>query len=238
VRRTYTYAAMTYERTTLFLSLALLLGLGATGVAQDADAARYAVTYVEVTPAGAKALVEGFRRYRDTAAKEAGFVKAEVFEQVGWAGRFVIVETWKDQGSYDGHQAAASMTQFRSALQPIRLSIYDQRPYRLVAGGASGAAARNAVHVISHVDIGGGGMVDAVAALKQLADASRKERGSLRFDVLQHAMRANHFTVIEVWENQQALDQHAAAAHTRQYREDVQPATGSPLDERLYRFVE
>ena len=33
-------------------------------------------------------------------------------------------------------------------------------------------------------------------------------------------MRANHFTVVEAWQNQKALDDHAAAAHTRQYRDD------------------
>ena len=231
---------MKYERSTLILSIALLSGLGATGAAQEADALRYAVTYVEVTPSAATRAVDAFKRYREASSKEGGFAKAELFEQVGWAGRFVIVETWKDQGAFDGHQSAASTTQFRTALQPMRLSIYDQRPYRLVAGGAAAGAAapRNAVHVIAHVDIGGGGMIDAVAALKQLADASRKERGSLRFEVLQHAMRANHFTVIEVWESQQALEQHAAAPHTRQYREDVQPATGSPLDERLFKSIE
>jgi quinol monooxygenase YgiN len=131
------------------------------------------------------------------------------------------------------------MMQFAAALQPIRLSIYDQRPYRAITGPAAPAAAgRDAVHVVAHVDIGGGGKIDAAGLLKQLADASRKERGCLRFEVLQHAMRANHFTVVEVWQNQQALDQHAAAAHTRQYLADVQPATGSPLDERLYKTVE
>jgi quinol monooxygenase YgiN len=230
---------MTHERATLIPVLVLLAGLGATGAAQDADATRYAVTYVEVMPSAAARAIDAFKRYREASSKENGFAKAELFEQVGWAGRFVILETWKDQSSFDGHQSAASTAEFRNALQPVRLSIYDQRPYRLVGGGAAGAAApRTAVHVIAHVDIGGGGMIDAVAALRQLADASRKERGSLRFEVLQHAMRGNHFTVVEVWESQQALEQHAAAAHTRQYREDVQPATGSPLDERLFRAVD
>jgi quinol monooxygenase YgiN len=229
---------MRYVRTTLILALGLLGARGAAG-AQEVDAARYAVTYVEVAPSNGARMVEAFRRYRDASSKEGGFAKAELFEQTGWAGRFVIIETWKDQASFDGHQSAASATQFRNALQPMRLSIYDQRPYRLVGGGSGGSAVpRNAIYVIAHVDIGGGGMIDAVAALKQLADASRKERGSLRFEVLQHAMRANHFTVVEVWDSQQALEQHAAAAHTRQYREDVQPATGSPLDERLFKAIE
>jgi quinol monooxygenase YgiN len=71
-----------------------------------------------------------------------------------------------------------------------------------------------------------------------LAEASRKEPGCLRFDVLQHTMRANHFTVVEVWENQKALDAHAAAAHTKQYRGVLQPISGSPLDERVYKTVE
>jgi quinol monooxygenase YgiN len=37
--------------------------------------------------------------------------------------------------------------------------------------------------------------------LHKLPEASRKEEGNLRFDVLQHAMRAKHVTVIEEWQN-------------------------------------
>ena len=51
-------------------------------------------------------------------------------------------------------------------------------------------------------------------------------------------MRGNHFTVIEGWRNQQALDAHVAAAHTRQYRDAIQPMTGSPLDERVFKAIE
>ena len=51
-------------------------------------------------------------------------------------------------------------------------------------------------------------------------------------------MRSNHFTVIEAWRTQQALDAHVAAAHTKQYRDALQPLTGSPLDERTFRIVE
>jgi quinol monooxygenase YgiN len=71
-----------------------------------------------------------------------------------------------------------------------------------------------------------------------VAEASRQERGVLRYDVLQHVMRANHFTVVETWANQAAYDAHAAAPHTKQYRETMVPVTGSPLDERIYKAVE
>jgi quinol monooxygenase YgiN len=39
------------------------------------------------------------------------------------------------------------------------------------------------------------------------------------------------------WRNRQALDAHVAARHTRQYRDELQPLTGSPLDERVYTSV-
>jgi quinol monooxygenase YgiN len=74
--------------------------------------------------------------------------------------------------------------------------------------------------------------------LRRLADASRKEPGNLRFDVVQHTMRANHFTVVEAWRDQQALEAHVAAAHTKQYRDELQPLTGSPLDERVYAMIQ
>jgi quinol monooxygenase YgiN len=99
-------------------------------------------------------------------------------------------------------------------------------PARAGAGGS-------AVSVISHVDVAPSPAVAPM--LTRLAEASRQEPGNLRFDVLQHTMRGNHFTVIETWRDQAALDAHAMAAHTRQYRDDVLPLTGSPLDERVFK---
>jgi quinol monooxygenase YgiN len=125
-----------------------------------------------------------------------------------------------------------------SRLQPIRVSDYDQRPYKtLVLGRSSAAPGDRAVYVLAHVDIGGP-QNDAPGLLKRLAEASRKDEGNLRFDVLQHSARANHFTIVESWQSQKALDAHAAAPHTRKYRDELQPMTGSPLDERVYKAVE
>jgi quinol monooxygenase YgiN len=227
------------RRPSITLVALVMLAPAATVLAQTADTARYAVAYVEVTPAGVPQATKAFQTYRQAASKETGFVAFDMFEQIGRAGHFVLVETWRDQAAFDAHQTAASLTTLKDALQPIRVSGYDQRPYKtLTVMPARAAAGRNAVIVVSHVDIGGGGQVDVPAMLRTLADASRAEPGNLRFDVTQHTMRANHFTVVEVWADQQALDRHAAAAHTKQYRDEVQPVSGSPLDERAYRRIE
>ena len=220
-------------------ALAVVVSLPAAAIAQTGDAARYPVAYFEVRPSAVAQATKAFHEYRAASGREAGYGAAELFEQIGRPGHFAVVETWRDQAALDVHQSAASSLALKEALQSIRTSGYDQRPYKTVSiAPPRGAAGGNAVIVVSHVDIGGGGKVDVPSMLTKLAEASRAEPGCLRFDVTQHTMRANHFTVVEVWADQQALDRHAAAAHTRQYRDEVQPISGSPLDERVYRRVE
>lgn len=227
------------RRAAVLLVALAAIGSPTSALAQTVDTARYAVAYVEVTPSGVAQATKAFQTYRQATSGEAGFAAIDVFEQIGRAGHFALVEAWRDQAAFDAHQAAASLIALKDALQPIRVSGYDQRPYKtLSVANARGAAGRNAVVVVSHVDIGGGGKVDVPAMLTKLAEASRAEAGCLRFDVTQHTARANHFTVVEVWADQQALDRHAAANHTKQYRDEVQPVSGSPLDERVYRRLE
>jgi len=205
----------------------------------SADTALYAVSYVDVMPSARAAMAAALKQYRDASRKEDGYLRLELLEQIGRPGHFAVVETWKDQKAFDAHGMAAPLKQFRDALQPIRLSGYDQRPYKiLTVASASAAGNDQAIHVVAHVDTVGGPQADAPGLLNRLAEASRKEQGCLRFDVLQNTTRMNHFTVIAIWQNQQALDAHDAAPHTKQYREVLQPISGSPLDERVYKAVE
>jgi quinol monooxygenase YgiN len=205
----------------------------------SADTAGYAVSYVEVLPSARTAMVAALKQYRDASRQEDGFVRFDMLEQVGRPGHFAILETWKDQKAFDAHGMATNVKAFRDALQSIRLSDYDQRPYKtLTVASAAGVGNGRAIHVVTHVDTVGGGQTDAPGLLRRLAEASRKEQGCLRFDVVQHTMRANHFTVIETWESQKTHDAHAAAPHTKQYRDVLQPMSGSPLDERVFKAVE
>lgn len=205
--------------------------------AQAPETAVYAVAYVDVMPSARAAAVTALKAYRDASTREAGHLRVDLFEQVGRPGHFAVVETWRDQGAIDGHASGAAAKQLQQALAPLRVSGYDERPYKPLSVGAPRAG--GAVHVVSHVDIAGAGnLAGAAPMLQKLAEASRTQAGNLRFDVLQHVMRANHFTVVESWANQAALDAHAAAPHTRQYRDVLQPMSGSPLDERVYLAVD
>jgi len=200
------------------------------------DSTFYAVSYVETTGSSTEKAAAALKQYRDGSRTQDGFTRAELFEQLGRPGHFAIVETWRDQKSFDARDAS-TQKRLLDALEPIRVSGYDQRPYKTLSVGTSPSpAGRQIVYVISHVDVTPNPQVPVL--LRQLAEASRQETGNLRFDVLLHTMRSNHFTVIEAWRNQQALDAHVAAPHTKQYRDTLQPLTGSPLDERTFRIVD
>jgi quinol monooxygenase YgiN len=197
-----------------------------------AATAFYAVAYIEVMPRDAARAVSAFTQYRDAIGSQAGYGRAGLFEQAGRPGHFAVIETWRDMPAFDARSEAAQKA-FHDELQPIRVSGYDERPYKtLSVAAAPDAPPRGAVAVITHVDVSPDPRVAAM--LERLADDSRRETGNIRFDVLQHTMRANHFTIVEVWRNRAALEAHASASHTRGYRDELQPFTGSPLDERLY----
>jgi quinol monooxygenase YgiN len=225
----------------LLAALGLLSpSLAAPVHAQEAvDSARYSVTYVSVRPSARMSAITAFRQYRDASRKEDGYGRIEAFEQAGPQGHFAIVETWRDQQAFDAHASAAHTKQFKDTFQPIRVTGYDERPYKtFTLGAASGTPSGDAVHVVTHVDVVGGPQAGGPDLVRKVAEASRQERGALRYDVMQHMMRANHFTVVETWANQAAYDAHAAAPHTKQYREAMVPVTGSPLDERVYKAIE
>jgi quinol monooxygenase YgiN len=222
------------------------------------DTRFYAVAYVEAIASASPKASALLKQYRDASTKQDGLVSLEVFEQIGRPGHFAVFEVWRDRKAFDARDTSAQK-QLRDALQPIRVSDYDERPYKTITlddrrdrlqergdripreasadrGNPGGGSQAAQVIVITHVDVAPNPQVAVM--LKDLAEASRKEAGSVRFDVVQHTMRANHFTVVEVWRDQKALDAHVAAAHTKQYRDALQPMTGSPLDERVYKAIE
>ncbi len=220
----------------LLLSGVLLWSSPQTRADTPADTAFHAVSYVEVMASTEPKAIAALKQYRDASRTKDGSIRLDLFEQIGRPGHFVIVETWRDQPAFDA-RGATIRKPLLDALQPIRVSAYDDRPYKtLTVRSASAAVNNQAVSVVTHVDVSPDPRVAGLLA--RLAEASRQEAGNVRFDVLQHAMRANHFTVIETWQSQKALDAHAAAAHTKQYRDELQPMTGSPLDERVYRAVQ
>lgn len=101
------------------------------------------------------------------------------------------------------------------------------------ADGKSGA-----LYVVTYVDVFPNFTDDTIKALRQFATDSRKDQGLVRFEFLQDVVRANHFSIVEVWQSRQAYDAHLTQEHSKRFREKIQAGLGSPFDERLYNPVQ
>jgi quinol monooxygenase YgiN len=87
-------------------------------------------------------------------------------------------------------------------------------------------------YLVTYIDALPASTNQSAALLKQLADASRKEAGNLRFEVLQRTAPSSQFLVLEAWKDKAARDAHMAAASTKQLREKLQPLLLAPIDDR------
>ena len=74
--------------------------------------------------------------------------------------------------------------------------------------------------------------------MKKLAAESRKQAGGARFELWQQNNRLNHFTMVEVWKDQGALDAHNASATARTFREQLGHMIGAIYDDRRYSNLE
>ena len=107
----------------------------------------------------------------------------------------------------------------------------------LIAGLMAMAAVAQAperLYVVTHVDLMGTFAADGGKLVSEHAAASRKDPGAVRYEVFIEPARKNHLAIVSVWESREAFEKHSDMAHTRQFREKLQPMLGGPLDERLH----
>jgi quinol monooxygenase YgiN len=99
--------------------------------------------------------------------------------------------------------------------------------------------ARADVVMLSHIEVLPASKNQGATLLRELAAASRKDAGVVRFEVLQRIEVSHHFLVVEVWKDQQAMDAHMGAAHAKAFRDKVKPILMAPIDDRpcIVQFV-
>jgi len=97
---------------------------------------------------------------------------------------------------------------------------------------------RDMIYVVTHVDIIPPETAAGTKLVQQYVADTRKDKGIVRVDASAEISRVNHISIVEVWQNRQAFDEHVAAAHTRQFRQQIDPKLGSPYDERLHHSLE
>jgi quinol monooxygenase YgiN len=178
------------------------------------------------------------RQFAAASLKDDGNLRFETLSRIGRPDQFVLLEIWKDQKAAEAHAAAEPTKRFLDALKPLLAAPPDRRTHAaLVAGAPEHKVTERTVFAVTHVDVIPPQKDTGVSATTALAQASLKEQGNLRFEVLQQSGRANHMTVIEAWRDRAAREAHVGGALAKSYRVTLQPALGALYDERLYRIA-
>ena len=222
-----------------------LIGLAAAMIAfatpaRAQDAAVYNIKYIEILPTGWDHAANILRRYAEAGRKQEGNLRFEVLQRRDRPNQFVIIEAWKDSKVLEAYGTSETTKQMRGKIDPMLAAAHDERPSVVLSVGeikAGTGAKGKAVFVVTHVDVNNAKKDDGAAMLKVLAEASRKEAGNLRYEVVTQANRANHFTLVEIWKDQGALEAHEAAKHTVKFRHDIFPLSGALFDQRLYQAM-
>jgi quinol monooxygenase YgiN len=234
---------------TLLWALVLGLAMVMLGAIRDAPAQApppaviegpiYSVTYVEVLPSSRADGVALLRRYRDAARGEDGNLRCELLSRSGQPHQLVLLEVWRDTKAFEAHGQSAARVTMRERIHAIRSAPIDERVHVPVAvGPLQPGPAGDAVYVVTHVDVIPPRKDDGLAAVRQLADASRPSPGNVRFEVVQQTSRPNHFTVVEIWKDARVVETHAMAEATRRFRDALGPMSGALYDERMFRAVD
>jgi quinol monooxygenase YgiN len=216
---------------------AAMMALASPAVSQHT--AFYTATYIEVLPAAAGQTLGHLRTYRDAARRDQGAVRIEVVQRLDRPNQFVVLGVWNTQQNYEVHTATPHASTLNDKLDPLLAAPFDTRQHNALSIGPLKSATGGAlVVVVTHVDVIPPQKDNAVAALKELGDHSRKYPGNIRFDVWQQTNRPNHFTVVETWSNRAAFDSHLSQAETKEFRLKLSIMTGALYDERLYRNID
>jgi quinol monooxygenase YgiN len=208
--------------------------IGSPAVAQPSPF--FTATYVEVDPAAAPATAAALRPFRDAARKDEGNLGLEVLQRIDRPNQFVLLGAWNNAQAYEAHTAAAHTKKLNEAIGPVLAAPNDTRRHgglALQTGGGS----PDAIFVVTHVDVIPPQRDNGLAAVKQLAEDSRKHPGNLRFEVWQQVDRLNHFTVVEAWASRAAYDAHIVQPQTKDFRTKLATITGALYDERLYQLL-
>ena len=141
---------------------------------------------------------------------DEGVIDYDVLESATRPNKLMIFETWKDQASLDKHSASTHFTTLVPQIQELgNLEIKQMelkknpqldpdKPFRFNIMMTTKAGQRDAL----------------ISQVKGLIEATLKnDAGNIDYDYFNSLTRADKTMLLEIWENQAALDGHLKAPH-------------------------
>lgn len=90
--------------------------------------------------------------------------------------------------------------------------------------------ASSTVVVVANVYCQTGRTENMLSILRKLTDTTRTESGCMQYELHQNLSDETHFTFIEQWTNEEALQLHFQTDHFKQASEDVKAILAKPIE--------
>jgi quinol monooxygenase YgiN len=85
------------------------------------------VINVDVMPPFTQDAGKLLKAYQECSAKEKGAKRIEVLQRLEHGNHYALIEEWDNQADYDAHRMAKETRKFRTDLQPMLGSPFDER---------------------------------------------------------------------------------------------------------------
>src|SRR5256886_9247815 len=89
------------------------------------------------------------------------------------------------------------------------------------------------VYIATYVEVVPTAVDEGAALLKQYRDASRKDAGNQRMELVQELGRPSRFAVLAIWQDQKAFEMHGKSAPAGEFRDKPKAVQAAPHDERV-----
>jgi quinol monooxygenase YgiN len=90
------------------------------------------------------------------------------------------------------------------------------------------------VHTATYVEVMPTSATPGLAELRRYREATRKEDGNLRCELVSRIGQPHQLVILEVWKDQKAWEAHGRSANAASLREKVQAIRNAPTDERVH----
>lgn len=90
------------------------------------------------------------------------------------------------------------------------------------------------IYAVIYVEVMPPSRAESLTLLERYREATRKEDGNLRAEVLSRIGQPHQFAILEVWKDRQAHETHGTSAATTRFRDGIHALRIAPLDERVH----
>jgi quinol monooxygenase YgiN len=145
------------------------------GLAHAQNSPVYVVTYVDVMPNATNSGAALLQHYGDASGNEKGNLRTIVLQEMARPNRFAIIEMWKDKAASDAHDKASSSAELIEKLKAIDNAPFDRRLSNgLYVDSQNSEKQRDAIYVLTHVDVVSRSKDDCMTLLKSMSVDSRR----------------------------------------------------------------